>query len=250
MKRFSFSQILIVTATAALASTGQGCDDHPSVGPADSEVTAEKTFSYSISASGYSSFRLAAVNGTIIISQVPGNDAVTVKATERVESKTYEDAVTHLDNLQVEVVDGAEEVFVRTLQPDRSDGRNYVVDYTITLPPNMNLALVGVNGTVDLNHITGNVDLILINGEIAADVAIPLGGSTDITVINGIVNMEMPQTTSANLEATVVNGTVTVVNLPLTNSVTSTRSVSGTVGEGRGNVTLKATNGNIQISGY
>ena len=128
-------------------------------------------------------------------------------------------AERYLDDLQVEVEDRGDEIVIRTIQPDHNQGRNYVVEYTITLPVDLKVAagLVNgnltvetidnvvsvhtVNGNVNLREITGNATVELINGNIDSEVFLPLDGTIDLATTNGNITLSIPHATSAALTA-------------------------------------------------
>jgi hypothetical protein len=118
------------------------------------DATVVEDFSFEIAVRNQSRLRLEGVNGDIDIAGVPGASKVEIWGERRVKSKSTEDAKAHLKNLEVRVTDGAEEVFVKTIQPRETGGRTLEVIYT--------------NGNVLLAKITGNTLIALVNGNVDA----------------------------------------------------------------------------------
>jgi DUF4097 and DUF4098 domain-containing protein YvlB len=103
---------------------------------------------------------------------------------------------------------------------------------------------------IDVRGVHGSVSVDLINGAIGARLSLPAGATVDMATVNGVVQLDIPETTSAQLTADVVNGAITLSNLDLHNSVSTRTSLRGTLGEGRGRVSLRTTHGNIGVAGF
>ena len=109
----------------------------------------------------------------------------------------------HLSELLVLVATTAGRVTVRTDQPENTHGRSYVVNYHITVPEDLDVRVVHVNGEVVITSLAGDVDLISTNGEARID---SIGGDADIVLTNGNLRLwEM----FGDVEADLTNGNVT-----------------------------------------
>jgi DUF4097 and DUF4098 domain-containing protein YvlB len=179
-----------------------------------------------------------------------------------------QDAEAHLPELEVSVTEVAGEVYVKTTQPTETHGRSYVVDYTITLPKELEVVVTNVNGAVDIDSVNNSVSLVnvngqvalgqifgsasvnLVNGQIAAEVSLPKGGTISMITVNGGIDLEIPQNTSAQFSATVVNGTISTSDLVFIGVVSTPTSLTGTLGLGEGTIALSTTNGNISVDGF
>lgn len=241
----------IVILVAALA--GWSCDSSP-FSPGDragnSNATASERFSFEKNAAGHTGLRLEGVNGSVTITGSAEADSVVITGEKRVGSDSTADAQAHLQELEVLVSDLGSEIFVETVQPRDSQGRNYIVDYTITVPREFDVRAHNINGAIDVRDVHGNVSVDLINGSIGARLSLPANGTIDMATVNGMVQLDIPEATSAQLTADVVNGIINLTNLDLHNSVSSRTSLRGTLGEGRGRVSLRTTNGNIGVAGF
>jgi DUF4097 and DUF4098 domain-containing protein YvlB len=125
------------------------------------------------------------------------------------------------------VQDSTDKVVVKTIQPGQTEGRDYIVDYTITLPQHKNVNVHGVNGTVTLNDIYNSVTVELVNGDVDSKVTLPLDGTIDMGAGNGNIKLDIPRNISAQFASSVVNGKINISNLNLQNKVETSKSVSG-----------------------
>ncbi len=262
--------IALTLAAACIFSIHCGED-----GPTDSgdnvhntDYVARETFAYKVPLAAQSTLRLEAINGNVDVTGVSQADSVVIAGEKRVGSDSMADAEEHLEQLDVQVQDSATEIFVETVQPEETHGRSYVVDYAVTLPPDFQVVIGNVNGsvTVDsiadlvsvnnvnglvaLDEISGSVYVILVNGQIESEVTLPLNGTITMATANGVIELQIPESTSAEFSASVGNGTISVSNLNFTNQVSSSNTLSGTLGQGQGTITLSAGNGNIIVSGF
>lgn len=247
-----------------------GCSDNDLAGPGhvhDTSFRAEEEFSFSVDVVDHTQLRLEAINGSITISGESESDLVIIEGIKQVGSDSFEDAEAHLPLLHVIVQNVGDEVYVRTEQPQQSNGRDYVVDYEIHLPANFEVDVVNANGAIVVNSIddriyvaSGNGEIVLNeiqgsataqlgNGTIEAGITLPLNGTVNLSTGNGIIVLTIPRNTSADLQAAVGNGEIEILNLTLYNQVITTNSVSGMLGEGDGTIALNTGNGYIGLIG-
>jgi hypothetical protein len=234
----------------------------------DAKFFAYETFTEKVTVTGHINFNLDGVNGAVVINGQPGGSAVTVTAEARVGSDSFEDAQAGLDQLEISVTDNDSTIFVQTVQPVLIEGRQYVVDYTITVPSDLTVSLNTVNGHVTVNDMdnsvfvmveNGNVDFADIfgdvavsvqNGSILGAVTLPMDGEAVVSTVNGDIDLDIPTTTSAELFGLVSNGTVSWVNLELMDVTQTGNSLHGTLGDGTGLIDLTTVNGNIVVTGF
>jgi len=212
--------------------------------------------------------RLDAVNGDVAIVGETAARSVTVNAEMQVGSDTAEDAKKGLDAMKVLVTDTSGEITVQTLQPASTGGREYAVVYTILLPADMDVTVTQNNGTVVVEKMespvlvditngdvrlanqSGSADVMVSNGSIHADVTLPPGGTILLSTGNGNIDLSIPKSTSAAFSALVANGTISVSDLEFTNAVQPPKSVTGTLGDGNGEIGLRVdANGSIFVHG-
>jgi DUF4097 and DUF4098 domain-containing protein YvlB len=161
-----------------------------------------------------------------------------------------EDAQTHLQQLQVQVSELANEVLVETIQPQESQGRNYAVDYRITLPRNFEVFIESTNGDVKVRDMLASAHVDLTNGSIEGKVDLPRDGTVDFATVNGAIALAIPHNTSADFSASVSHGNIELSNLTLQRENRTSSSLQGRLGDGRGMITLRTTNGDISVTGY
>lgn len=233
---------------------------------ANTDFVAEKSFSFQAGVVDHSRLKLEAVNGNIVIAGISDSDSVIITGKKRVGSESIEDAEEHLLKLEVRVQDLGSEIFVKTIQPEKSYGREYVVNYTITLPKNLKILVSSVNGSVaidsinsdvtvsnvngliTLDEIFGNAFVVLTNGEIDSKITLPYT-TIEMSVVNGNIDLNILTNTSAEFSASVTIGNITISNLDLQKQVSSPTSLQGTLGDGQGMIYLTTVNGNISVSG-
>jgi len=192
-----------------------------------------------------------------------------VSGIKRVLSESAQDAQEHLQQLQVRTQDLTTQALIETDQPECDLGREYIVDYTITLPDffevrinNLNgaisidtlndeVSINNLNGTVTLTDIAGSTAVNLLNGNIVAGILfLPLNGAIDLKILNGNIDLEIPTSTSADFFAKVTSGNISVSNLVLLNEVTTATTVSGTLDSGQGVIRLETeVIGDIDVQG-
>lgn len=234
----------------------------------NTDFVASESFYFAVDAEDHERLSLQGINGNVTITALSGVDSVIITGEKRVGSESMQDAEDHLTELQVEVSDLSSEVRVKTIQPDETHGRSYVVDYDITLPQTLDVVVSNVNGAVTvefvngsvsvqnvngqvvLNEIFGSVSVSLVNGLIDAEITLPTGGIIGMSTVNGGIGLDIPQSTSADFSASVVNGTIGISNLALTDLVSTPYSLTGTLGDGEGTIGLSTVNGSIYVSGF
>jgi len=250
-------------------NTGGWSGEWPWFWPSKPTFTVYRDFSENVPVGGHGRIRLDAVNGEIVITGQPGATSVTVTAELIVGSNVSRvDAETGLTQLAVHVADLSDEIFVQTMQPKNMDGRQYIVNFTITVPSDLAVDVTQVNGNVTVLDIesslfveveNGNVHLSDIfgfatvnvdNGSVDANVTLPPGGEIMVSVVNGDIDLRIPTATSAELSALVGIGAITWDNLDLMNAVHTNKSLTGTLGDGTGLIDLDTRNGSIDVTGF
>ncbi len=265
--RWARSRVLAVWIAGGGLFLAACVDTEVVLGPCCSE-SAEETFSLQADATGRTRFRLTSINGTVLVLGATNTQTVLIEGTRRVEAGSQSDAEDDLVNLQVEVSQTADEVSVRTVQPQDTQNRNFIVDYQITLPSGLSVQIINVNGgvtvtavanavdvvnangNISLQGIVGSVDVALVNGNIDAEVTPPATGAIALASVNGNLSLNVPVNVSAQLSMMLTNGTLSVVSLAVQNQTSSSTNLTGTLGAGDGEITLSTVNGNIVIAGF
>ena len=208
-------------------------------------------------------------NGNITVTSMSGASSVLITGTKIVGSDSTQDAEDHLPMLEVHVQSLANDISIETIQPQDTEGRQYVVDYAITLPNDSEIQISNsngivtldaidndvtvnnTNGDVTLTDIAGSAEVSLVNGSIESEVTLPLNGTIDLRTVNGNINLSIPADTSAGFSADVTLGTISDSNLVFQSEVRTSTSLSGTLGNGQGTISLETgSTGDINISGF
>ena len=262
--------ITLFVFISVMGLCGIACDDNTTGSGRNvnnTDFVASESFEYAVEVIDHTRFSLGGINGTVNITGVPGADSVIIAGEKSVGSESMEDAETYLQFLEVIVEDNISGVAVRTEQPDNTYGRSYTVDYNITIPDdfvvvatainglifistiNNNITVQHVNGQISIDEIFGSANVTVVNGQITGDIALPPNGMIDMVTVNGDINLGIPHNTSAEFYAAVVNGYINISNLVIYDQVSTNTSVSGTLGNGQGTISLLVTNGGINVAG-
>jgi DUF4097 and DUF4098 domain-containing protein YvlB len=278
----------VILMAMLLPFTYGGCGGSGGSG-SDGQVWVAESFSFDVVVDTQERLLINAVAGSIEIAGSSTADTVIIEGERRVGSKTREDAELHLDMLEVSVEDLDSEIRVETIQPEKALGRNYEVNYRITVPDNLEVyvnqvagpvlidtirAAVSVNtvsGDIDLIEITGSaqasvftgqvnsqvtlplngtIELSTLTGDIDAEVSLPHGGTIDITALEGDINLDIPQDTSAAFSAGITDGVIQLIDLVLHNQTRTAHSLTGRLGDGDGEIWLETEAGNIIVTGF
>jgi hypothetical protein len=247
-------ELALTAGLVFLCILASGCGSGTPVGSGgnvdNTDFTAEQPFRAALEVVNQTMFALEGVTGEISLNAVDQPDSIVISGTVRVRSESTEDAEDHLELIEIQIEDLADEVSVETDQPAEPRGRIYEVDYEITLPESMDIDVVAVNAQIELDGIVGDAAVDLVNGQIAGDVTILEGGAIDIDLVNGSLLLSIPKTTSAEFSATVVNGSISISGLVLDDLESTPTSLTGKLGTGDGDISLDVVNGYIGVTGF
>lgn len=264
--RLAWHAALTLLSGIALVACDGGSPTSPSVtvgpvgpvGPAsvnpggvsNNDSIATEPFSFEVGAQGHMRLRLEGINGTISVVGSSAARSVSITGERRVGSESMEDAQSALQQLEVKVEELANEVFVETVQPQENQGRNYAVDYIVTLPRNFEVSITTINGDVAVKEMLASTFVDLTNGQIDVKVDLPRDGTIDLSTANGPIALDIPHNTSSEFRANVANGRIEISNLTLLSETRTPTSLQGRLGDGRGMITLRTVNGDIGVRGY
>jgi hypothetical protein len=198
----------------------------------NNKVKARKSFSHTVYLTSQTILKVEGINGSIKVESVSGSNQVSISGEKIVSSDTYQDASSYLKDISIEIDELTNELLVKSSHPNSSGGRSYKVNYTIKVPSQISLIVSNING------------------EINGKVAVPINGTLDMGLQNGSIDLEIPQSTSADFAARLANGTISTHNLTLHNRVATGRSLQGILGDGQGVISLRTTNGKINVLGF
>jgi len=249
---------MTIAVLALLAACGGGGVNYtinggewPWFWPGRPNFVVGKNVSETVPVAGQGRIRIDAENGEIAITGQPGATSVTVYAVVRVGSNVSRaDAEDGLDRVEARVEALPGEILIQTLQPATLDGRQYLVEYTVTVPDDLEVEVAQVNGHVTVDDLGNSLLVTVENGSVYGSVTLPPGGEITLWAGNGDLDLRIPTSTSAELSARVGLGAITWNNLDFTNLVQTSRSLTGTLGAGTGLVDLDTGNGNIVVTGF
>jgi DUF4097 and DUF4098 domain-containing protein YvlB len=240
---------------------------------AEPRFSAKSTVEIAVDTTGRDRVSVEGINGNIKVTGVPGAASITVRAVIRVEADSQEEADAHLYDVTVEVdtiAPNPEIVRVYTQHLfTNPGGRNYSVDYEVTMPAELEVTVENVNGNctvesfttefVDIRLTNGNartVDITaftwvnVVNGNISGNVELIGRQSIKMSAVNGSIDLDIPRSTSAIIEAKALRGGVYVRYLDVLYIERSKFHILGRLGDGAGSIDLGVTNGPIWIMGY
>jgi hypothetical protein len=212
------------------------------------------------------------VNGRITISSWD-QPRVRIQAVKSV--RTSDDAAAALRELRIEVKQTGRGISVDTIYPKQGDSGlfealfggnvNASVQYEITVPRNVDLNIGNVNGAIEVENVTGRLELDTTNGKIevtrcggsldasttnggieAELLQVSAGQSMRFETTNGRISLTIPQSLGAEINAGTTNGSIRS-DLPLVTSRFSRTSLRGTLNGGGPEIRLRTTNGGIDI---
>ena len=283
MKR-TLSLIVIVAAAAALATFGRTFKAGPGPLHAYVDATAHAAPAAEPQRQG-NEFRLReplgagrtleirGINGSVSAEPSGGGEfeVVAVKRARRSDP----------DEVRIEVVRYAEGVLICAVYPnpggepntcEPNNGRSQVrdndttVNFTVRVPAGVNFEGRTVNGKVEAERLSADVDVKTVNGSISVSttgvaraqtvngsITAVLGSANwpdelEFKTVNGGIDLTLPASLSARVEAKTLNGEITS-DFPLTvTGAFSRRRLSGTIGSGGDRrLILETVNGSVQI---
>lgn len=163
--KFAFF-LLGATAFTLLSSCGLGGLFDSAERVDNTNSVAEDTFSFTLAVTNQTRFRLEGINGNIQTVGSADGDSVFVSGVKQVGSESLVDAASHLPELQVQITDLGDEFRVETVQPRKTQGRNYVINYEITLPRSFVLSADNINGNLWISKVDSGAVIGNINGNI------------------------------------------------------------------------------------
>ena len=229
--------------------------------PLHAALSEELHKTYPIEASGRIS--LNNVNGPVHISGWDRNE-VQVDAVKRGSTQKA------LDNATIAIDSAASSISIRTKYPESNHHRDSAsVEYTLRVPRHARLSAVEtVNGSVEINGVTGDVKISSVNGRVKAE---NLTGEARLSTVNGAVNasfdklegtpsislhtvngnisLAIPETSNAEFSASTLRGGISsdFGNSPARRGHGIGGSVSGRIGNGGAHIKLNSVNGVIHI---
>ena len=280
MKR-THSLAVVVVTVAALAAMAQGFTAGTAVGrgfaaepaAAAAPQVQQGEFRWSEPLAAGRLIEIKGVNGSVEAAPSSSGE-VEVVAVKRARR-------SNPDEVRIEVVRHAEGVTICAVYPNPggepntctpgSGGRTQVrdndtnVSFTVRVPSGVRAALRTVNGKVEAEGLSADVEAKTVNGSVNVSTtglarAGTVNGSLRVLMgradwsdelefktVNGAIDVSFPSSLSAKVEAKTVNGDISS-DFPMTVTGTfSRRRLNGTVGSGGRELRLETVNGSVRI---
>jgi len=215
----------------------------------NSDEEASAPFSEDLTVDQQTVLRLEGINGSVSVTGSKDAETVSLSGRRRVFADTRAEAQQHLDDVTVHIEKLVDQILISTDQPKNSDGRTYVVDYTVTVPEAFDVEIDAINGNLHLENLRGEVSASLANGKIECRSSHSPTKSVALSTINGDIELGIPRNSSARLTAKLVHGKITTSNLTFSNETRRSQSVTGTLGGGLVLIDLSTVNGDISVNG-
>lgn len=218
-------------------------------------------------------FALSNTNGSVSIASWD-RPQVRIEAEKVVKASGEERAREVMKKVAIQVAPNANGLAVKTITPDLGDNifswlagmsAEASVEYRITVPRTLNLAITTVNGSVTAADVTGELKVETINGRIellraggrlaletvngrilAQMRELGAAGPHSVDTTNGAVKIELPPNARAELDVKTLNGTIRS-DFPVTISGDDNRLESPMNGGGPALV-VRTTNGSVTIT--
>ena len=222
----------------------------------------EKTFE----GSNNTSFQLSNVNGSVDITSW-GNS--TIKVTATITTDNQDDR----DNIVIDMQQTSSGLTIETRYKEREswghNSRTGKVEYVVMVPINSTLSAINlVNGSLSIENVKGSVNAELVNGSIKA---IGLASNSELSsvngsikvsyselatsleriaieTVNGSIKVSVPKSLHATVEAETMHGNIkTDFGLSAKKSFIGGRHLSGEIGSGAVDITMKSVNGSVKL---
>ncbi len=186
-------------------------------------LTEEFHQTYALAADGR--VELDNINGDVHISSWDRNEV-------KVDAVKYADTKERLDEAKIEIDARNDSISIRTKYPDHDHTWNWGshnnpagVEYTLTVPRAARLDEIKlINGELDINGMTGEVNASCINGRLEAH---NLAGRARLSNINGRLEARFEQLSGQRVELNSVNGSVDLTIPSDSNAEVEATTVSG-----------------------
>ena len=246
-----------------LAFISAGCGDDIT---GSEEFMAERSFSVGYVVTTQSKFLAVGAFGDVVVKGSTKSGEIWIEGVRRVISPyDRQDASANLARLDALILANQNQFSVVTRLPSDLRGREYIIDYEITVPEGFTVAVNNItgdvsisatdnavsvesfDGDVNLERIRGDITVQLASGAIDAEVTLATDGVVNLSTGDGNIDLAIPQSTSAEFYASAGNGMVSTGSLDVIDALGGEGTLFGTLGSGRGQITLATGNGDIAL---
>ncbi|NOX87976.1 MAG: DUF4097 domain-containing protein [Calditrichaeota bacterium] len=233
------------------------------------------TFQKTLPADGVKNVRISTTNGSVTVSTWDKNE-IGIVAYKKVKG-SEKDKKELLKEIEVKVEKVGDELKISAIHSKRESGGlfgwlmnlgigDFEVDFEITVPAAMNIEAHSTNGEIVINDVEGRLNASTTNGSIkalrirnTADISstngeikvyysrLPEKGDIEIATTNGEIELILPENARCSIDAYTNNGEIECELPNLSNEYQSKRRFKATSKEGGPKLSLKTTNGDINI---
>ena len=206
------------------------------------------------------------------------SDEVRVEATKMVKTMGRDRAESAMKEIAIEVEHTTDGLHISTVLPKRRSGSmswlfgrevQYRVSYRLTLPREVGVKGLTVNGNVEIDSVSGRIEAETTNGQIrivqaagparahtingnirAELVAVDQASDCDFRTTNGGITVYLPADVQAYVVASTVHGAVNTDFAVLVEGGSDSwrrRSLRGTLNGGGSQLKMETVNGSIQL---
>ena len=209
-------------------------------------------------------------NGTFRLDNVNGKVRVEPwdRPEVRIEAEKAASNEEYLEEIKIEVEAERDRVVVRTRYPRLGlfGGGHGMVEYLIHLPAQARVEVKTVNGSVEVDGLTGpvrastvngavritetsgEVDASTVNGSIRAEYPKLKGeGRHSFSTTNGSVTVYLPSDAGGEVEASTVNGSIHTDFPPAISGEFGNRRMQGRLGNGGASFRIRTVNGSVKL---
>lgn len=190
---------------------------------------------------GAQSLNLKSRNGRIEIRGDASATEIKIAATKSASGNTPAEARQFAEEIEISTSRIANGLHIEPTYPDRDNARNYAVDFLITMPPDVALALSTSNGRVTVNSMNRDVNVETSNGRVDLQ---EIEGKVKADTSNGRISIKNVR---GDLDLDTSNGEIVV-------TASGDKSIRCTTSNGairmtavRGNSHVRTSNGPIEL---
>ena len=170
-------------------------------------------------------------DGRISLANINGSVEITGWDRNEVQIDAVKTAIDQqrLDEARIEVETSSNSVEIKTRYPeDHTNNHAASVHYTLHVPQNARLDRIDlVNGSLDVQKLTGEIDANLVNGKLRAS---DLTGEADLATVNGTIEADYTSLTNVrDIKLKSVNGSIDLTLPPSPNAEVSASVVNGSI---------------------
>ncbi len=124
----------------------------------NTNYTATESFSYEFVVENQDKVYIDAINSTITIVGYENIPRAKIWGEKIVKSESESDAVSQLEKLKVLVNSTNDNIYIETKQPNESNGREYLVNYFLSVSKDWDVSIGIVNGVVNVDSLNGDIN--------------------------------------------------------------------------------------------